>query len=290
MSLRVGMAVAALCVLVAAPAAQARSIDVHPGPHAISDALAAASDGDVLRVHPGTYGESFTINKRVTLKGVGGARPVIDGQCQTRAPIQIRHGGVTLDHLRVQGADEGFGDFPSEVDFQNVSSGAAEGLHVIDTCDAEYGINAFNTGPVKISDNVGRGFSDSAIYVGSITDTLGGTLLVAHNTATHNSRGIIVEDSFRSTDILVQGNVLNDNTVPNGEGLASDGLYLTNTDGIRIAHNVANDNGGSGFHANSSSDHNHFVHNQASGNSDGPFTDDNGRNCGKHNSFPIPAD
>ena len=82
---------------------------------------------------------------------------------------RITHGGVTLRNLKVEGADEGFGDYPAEVFLVGVPSGKVTNVRTIDTCHAEYGISAFSTGPVKVTDNFGRGFDDSAIYIGTIT-------------------------------------------------------------------------------------------------------------------------
>ena len=259
--MRRALHLASLSAVIAASAASAAAadvIDVHPGNAAMHHALRQAHKGDELRIHSGTYPESFVVKKDVTLRGVGSSRPVIDGECNTRAPIEIRHAGVRLIGLRVQGANEGFGQFPSEVDFQSVASGRAKDLRTIDTCDAEYGVNAFDTGPVKILDNFGRGFSDSAIYVGAITDTLGGTLMVRGNRAVHNNRGAIVKDTVKAADVTLMQNVFDDNAA-------------------------------SGFHADADSDHNYSRSNVAHGNGDEPFTDDNGNhNCGSANTFSLP--
>ena len=64
--------VVAAGVLVVAPVAFAATIEVRPGPNAIHKALRSAHSGDTLRIHDGTYRESVAINKRVTLRGVGG--------------------------------------------------------------------------------------------------------------------------------------------------------------------------------------------------------------------------
>ena len=103
----------------------------------------------------------------------GRARPVINGDCGTRVTISVTSAGVTLRRLKVVGASEGFGSYPAEVDFNQVNTGRARGLVVRDTCDAQYGINVFDTGPVQIVNNRARGgFSDAGIYIGGIQDTL----------------------------------------------------------------------------------------------------------------------
>ncbi len=169
--------------------------------------------------------------------------------------------------------------------------GTVSDTRTVDTCDAEYGISAFDTGPVKVTGDYGKGFEDSAIYIGTITDTLGGTLLVQHNTTVGNSRGIIIEDSPADTaavDITVRSNVMNRNTIAGSEG-PSDGLFLHNSQGVLVTDNTAKGNVGAGYHADVNSHDNVFKDNTASGNGDGPFVDDSTGNCGKGNSFPVPA-
>jgi parallel beta-helix repeat protein len=283
-----GSAAVAACIFGFAASASAKTIDVHAG-QSVQHAVHKAGPGDVIAVHPGTYRGSLLVDKRVAIEGVGKSRPVLDAQCDANDTIQVTHSGVHLKHLKVQGADEGFGEFPAEVFFVGVVHGKAKDLRVVDTCDAEYGISAFSTGPIKVTDNYGSGFGDSAIYIGTITDTLGGTLLVSDNRTVHNSRGILVEDSPKRTDILVQQNVMNRNTIPGSEG-PSDGLFLHNSDGIAIVKNTADGNGYAGYHADENSDHNLFIGNKASGNSKA-FVDDEGggSNCGSANSFSIPS-
>src|SRR4051794_3303720 len=161
----------ALALLLVAPGALGATIEVTPGPNAINKALAKAHNGDLLRIHDGAYREAFDITKRVTLRGVGG-RPLIDARCNSRATISTTQSGVTLDHLKVVGAAEGFGDFPSEVDFRGMSTGTIHDLVIHDSCGdksqgAEYGINVFNAGQVEVSNNqITGGFSDAGIYIG----------------------------------------------------------------------------------------------------------------------------
>ncbi|HYE20644.1 MAG TPA: right-handed parallel beta-helix repeat-containing protein [Tepidisphaeraceae bacterium] len=59
-----------------APANHAADIPVAPAPGAVAKALAAAAPGDTLRLVPGTYAETVTINKPVTL--LGGPGVVLD--------------------------------------------------------------------------------------------------------------------------------------------------------------------------------------------------------------------
>jgi parallel beta-helix repeat protein len=268
-----------------AGARASRVVQVHPGE--LGPAIEAASGGDTLVVHAGTYRGSFVVDKRINILGARKERrPLIDGRCATRVTIAVTHAGVVLRHLQVVGADEGFGSFPSEVDFSGVASGGARGLLVRDTCDAEYGINVFGSRAVAVIGNRGRGFSDSTIYIGGITSTGDGALTVRGNEAFGNNRGIIVEDSAGGR-VRLLGNRAHDNTI-SGEG-APAGIFLHNSDGVLLSGNVASDNGRFGIHLDANSDHNRLLDNTARGNPWGNFRDEGKGNCGAGNhpdSFP----
>ena len=275
-----GLAAAILAVAAwTAPAASAATVNVHPGPHALADAIHAASAGDTLRVHEGHYREHVTITKRLRLERVAGeARPVIDARCQANDTILIYSGGVTLDGLKVVGAGQGHGDFPSEVYFEGVKTGKARNLVVRDTCDAEYGINLFQTGAVQVLGSSAKGFSDSGVYVGGITDTNGDRLNVRGNDLFGNNRGVIVEDTVEAADVRLSHNDLHDNRL-SGEG-PPDGVFLHNTDGIYLVANTSTNNAADGYHADPNSDDNVFIDNIASGNGGFPFNNEGTTNCG----------
>jgi parallel beta-helix repeat protein len=276
------VAVIALAVLIAAAPAGARSIQVRPGEDAIAQALRRAEPGDSLRLHQGRYRESVEINKRVSLVGVPGEpRPVIDARCRTGETIAVRAGGVTLRRLRVVGADEGFGVAPSAVTFVGVSNGEARGLHLRDTCDAEYGINVFDTGPVLIDDSRATGYSDAGFYVGSITATPGGTIRVRDSDAVRNNRGVIVEET-EPGHVAVSRNFLARNRAP-GHGPPT-GIWLHLADGVRIIENAIQGNGEYGVHLDPDSDDNRLVRNEGRGNPVDLFNEGTG-NCGRENLF-----
>ena len=256
-----------------------RVIQVHPGQ--LRDALQRAANGDTLVVHPGRYRGTFTIDKRLRVVGAPGEhRPVIDGACRANLTLAVRHDGVVLRHLEVVGADEGFGSFPSEVDFRGVASGRAAELVVRDTCDAEYGINVFASREVEVVGNRGLGFSDSAVYIGGIASTGDGALRVVANDAYRNNRGIIVEDSAGGR-IRVIGNSVHDNSSP-GEGTPA-GIFVRNSDAVLFSGNKALDNGSFGIHLDANSDRNRLFDNTARRNPGGNFRDEGSGNCGSGN-------
>ena len=256
-----------------------RTIQVHPGQ--LQRALHQAAAGDTLVIHHGRYRGAFAITERLRLIGARGEpRPVIDGRCRNSVTLAVRHSDVVLRRLEVVGADEGFGQFAIEVDFQGVATGSARHLLVRDTCDAEYGINVFGSGAVDVTGNRGYGFSDSAIYIGGITDTGDAALRVNGNTVYGNNRGIIVEDSLGGRVRLVE-NIAHDNTAA-GEGAPS-GIFLHNSDGLFLRGNQTYRNGLYGIHLDPNSDRNRLFENASMANPGGNFFDQGSGNCGARN-------
>jgi parallel beta-helix repeat protein len=276
--------------LVLASGALAATIEVTPGPNAINKALNQAHNGDTLRIHDGTYREAFDVTKRVTLRGVGG-RPLIDARCKSRATISTTQSGVTLDHLKVVGAAEGFGQFPSEVDFRGMPTGTIHDLVIHDTCGntadgAEYGINVFGGGQVEVSDNqITGGFSDAGIYIGGIVDTGGGFLRVVRNATYLNHQGIIVEDSGPTASGIVQvaHNNIHHNTGNGVEGNRS-GIFLHNSDRVRIRDNTVRNNGDFGVNLDPNSDNNRLFDNTITTNPT-DLNNEGSANCGSGNTI-----
>jgi parallel beta-helix repeat protein len=272
------------------PTALAATIEVKPGPNAINMALAKAHDGDLLRIHNGTYREAFDITKRVTLRGVGG-RPLIDARCKSRATISTTRSGVTLDHLKVVGAAENSdqGPFPSEVDFRSVATGKIHDLLIHDTCGnaadgAEYGINVFSSGPVEVSDNrITGGFSDAGIYIGGIVDTGAGQLRVINNASYLNHQGVIVEDSGFDGIVVVSNNDIHHNIGAGVEGLEN-GIFLHNSDRVRMRNNTVRNNGDSGINIDPNSDNARLFDNVVTSNPTDLVNDGSG-NCGSGNTI-----
>jgi parallel beta-helix repeat protein len=276
-----------LTALALAPVAGADTLNVRPGSgNPLQRAIDRARDGDRIKVHEGTYG-AVKVDKRVRIFGAAGERrPTIDGDCGVRGVVNVRSNGVSLDHLAVIGADESFGPYPSQVEFIGIRTGRVTDSRISDSCDgAEYGVNVFNGGRIVVAGNKTEGFSDAGVYIGGITDTSAGTLVVRNNLAVHNNRGIIIEDSS-GVDIDVLDNVVKGNRSP-GEG-NRDGIFIHNSDGIRIKGNSAIHNGQYGIELDAGSDDNRLFGNVAERNSVADFLDLGSGNCGDGNSFTIP--
>jgi parallel beta-helix repeat protein len=276
-----------LTLLALVPTALAATIEVTPGPNAINKALNKAHNGDTLRIHDGTYRGALTVDKRVTLRGVGG-RPLINARCNSRLAIKVTHGGVTLDHLKVVGAAESpSGSFPSEVDLEFVPTGTVHDVVVHDTCGAEgaeYGINVFGSGPIEVSQNLAiGGFSDAGIYIGGITDTRGSALRVVRNASYLNHQGIIIENSGLDARIRVAHNNVHHNTIP-GEAHEDTGIFINNSDRVRLRDNRVRSNGHFGVNISPTSDHNFLFDNTITGNPV-DLNNQGSANCGSGNTI-----
>ena len=275
-------------LLACASNASAATIEVTPGPNAINNAIARAHNGDLLRIHDGTYPRAVTVDKRLTLRGVGG-RPLVDARCNHRAAIKVLSNGVRFDHLKVVGAAEtpSEGPFPSEVDIVGVATGAVHDVVIHDTCGApeegaEYGINVFNSGPVEVSGNKATGgFSDAGIYIGGIVDTGGDPLRVVGNQTYLNHQGIIVEDSGGDGIVQVANNNVHHNIGAGVEGNRN-GIFLHRSDRVRIRNNTVRANGDAGVFLDSDSDHNRLIENTITGNPV-DLLNDGTANCGSGN-------
>ncbi len=72
----------------------------------LSDAVAAAGDGDLIRVQAGTYVNDFmTINKRLTIEGVGGVAKLVATEPPWNGKaVLVTQSDVTLRHVEISGA------------------------------------------------------------------------------------------------------------------------------------------------------------------------------------------
>jgi parallel beta-helix repeat protein len=287
---RVAVVVSLAAALALAGTAQAAILQVRANkPDALQKAINRADPGDKLEVHGGRYRETVVVTKRLRIVGVSKRRPVVDGTCDTPTTIDVVRRGVTLRHLKVKGAEQDGGPGYT-VSFSAVATGTIRDTVLEQSCalSPEYGINVFGSGPIKIIDNHAYGgFEDAGIYVGTITDTLGKTLLIKGNESNGNNRGLIVEDSFgEDVDIVVRENSFHDNAA---EGVTDDqgGMFLFNVSGGRYIDNRFNDNAAFGIDIAASSSNNVFTDNVATGNGDEDLHDLGTGNCGSGNSFSI---
>jgi parallel beta-helix repeat protein len=250
-------------------------IEVFPGPNAIAHALASAEAGDLLNIHGGTYPEEVVVRvNAVTLTAAGDGQVTIDGGCSAGSTVSVRAPDVALVGLRVVGA--GAGPFPIEIDFSGVESGTVRDTEVHDTCDAEYGVNVFDGGSIKIVRVTASGFSDAGIYVGAISSTPSGSLTVRSADTFGNSRGIIVENSSGGS-IVVSGNRVHNNSMS--------GIYVTNSDRVSIRDNTVTNDNFSGIEVTFGSDMNLIARNTVSGHQFDLYDGGGIGNCWRNNVY-----
>ncbi len=241
MRTRFGALVAMVVMTVAGSAGSARGatanvIDVFPGPNAIQNAVNAANGGDVLNIHTGTYNEDVVVNKaNLTLRraSTDQPKPIVDAGCVSSTTIDVTADGVTIDGLRVQG-----GSF-YEIDTSFNASGKVLNTRVLDTCDAEYGVNVYGSQQIAVEFVTASGFSDAGLYVGGISSTGGGILKVRRNTVTGNTKGIIMEQIDLDTDVRVVANYVYANETR--------GIWLHDGDGLLVRGNKVKNNGTAGI-------------------------------------------
>jgi len=246
-------------------------IEVFPGRHALYKALSKAQPGDTLNVHTGTYKDNLFVTKAgITITAAGDGTVTVNGRCLAQAAIAVRAADVTIQGITVIG-----GSF-YEIDYQHTGDGNVIADTVTDTCgSAEYGVNLYDTQAVNVTQVVASGFSDSGIYVGSISRLGTTTLLVQDNDSSGSEVGIIIEFSSMM-HIVVDGNEVSDNS--------TGGISLQGSDDVVIKNNTANNEGTYGIEADSSSNNNRIKYNTALGNQY-DLVNLGQNNCFRHNKY-----
>lgn len=259
-----------------AQAASSDVIEVFPGPNAINDALDVARPGDVLNIHAGTYSERVNVDVRgVTLRSAGDGQVTVDGMCTASTTVDVLAERVTIQGLRVIGA--GLSGAPVAIDFSGRDTGRVVSSTVEDTCgDAWYGINVYGGGSIKVIGNITSGFDDAGIYVGNITSTPFGPLVIRGNETFGNNKGVIVQDSA-SAVIQVVANSVHDNQVT--------GIWVNLADGIQVFRNTLSDNGNTGIEVDEFSDDNVIRRNRALGHTFDLYDGGGSRNCWTENVY-----
>ncbi|MCX5147726.1 MULTISPECIES: hypothetical protein [unclassified Streptomyces] len=255
---------AGLAGVVPAAAAQVTTVSCSANPNALQPAITAASPGDTLLVR-GTCTGPFTIDKDLTLRGVGGA--VLDGN-QAGSTVTVGSGArVLLDHVILthgSAASSGGGVdnegtltvSHSTVRDNTAPSGAGGGIHnlgtltvVSSTVRDNYSIGAGgginNNGSLTVRDS--SVFGNSGDNGGGIFNYLAGqtvTLIrssVHHNTARVSDGGGILNYMGEMT---VSGSTVYSNTAPFGGGIWNQGtLTVTRS---TVQRNTATGGPGSG--------------------------------------------
>lgn len=211
----VSVVIAACGATASAGSADAMTVNVGPG-QSIQAAIDAASPGDVIRVHPGTYRESLQISKDgITLAGERATlRPPTEPAntlCNQQGPptgicvvgqLQFGEGPPTVvqpvKNTVISGFRiEGFGG-------DGIFGFGSEGMRVQDTRmlhNGGYGVFSNTSSGTRFEGNVSEGNGDAGFYVG---DSQPANAVVRNNRSTGNSgEGIFLRDASHGS---VSGN------------------------------------------------------------------------------------
>ena len=264
--MRLTLALVASLALVSASGAA--TIQVNPGPGAFQAAIDTANPGDTLRVHAGTYTEAVSVTKALRIIGDGAALVIVDGGCAATAALAVLADGVFVRSIQVTR-----GTFFA-IDIENRDRVTIKDVQVFEGCGTEeYGINVYQSSRVRLLQNFAGGFADAGIYIGGIVADA--NVRALRNNANGNVRGIIVEDSL--PPVIVGRNGTGDNT--------SDGIFVHNSDGVRLLRNVVYSNDGNGIVLDATSDENLLRANQISGSGGLDVVDDGTSNCWVGNTY-----
>ena len=256
----------------------------------IQEAIDAASAGDTIEVHSGTYYEDVNVTKQLILKGVntGTGQPVVDGSASGSA-ITISADGCDLS---------GFAAVNGEFGIRVISSGNSVSNNNA-TDNSQYGIYLWTASNNIISYNTANSntlygiclnsSSSNIISDNTVSDnTEVGVLLISSsgNTISDNSvtgsseNGILLVSSSDNNSLSgnsatgttgcgisvlrCNSNSLSDNIVT---GNSQHGIYVGRSSGNDLSGNIATVNSGSGICVAYSSNNNTLSDNIAKENS-----------------------
>ncbi len=198
----------------------------------IQDMINAAPDGGTVNIPAGTYSETLTVDKNLTLSGVSASLTILQPASANQRVIAVTTGhNLTLDHLHVTGGH------PTAAGGGGVYMAAGGSLTLdtvkIDHNQATYGGGVYQEGTAgsvtasncMISDNTAS-FSGGGVYTGG-SATLSNTTL-ANNSAANHGGGLHVGSGTAS---LTGGAVYGNHALyGNGGGVnATDGLTVVGT-------------------------------------------------------------
>ena len=165
----------------------------------IQAAVAAANEGDVIKVYPGTYSETVYIDKDdIIVSGVvvGGTWPVMEGGKSLNDAILYSGNDITVENLQIQHYKG------NAIMGQAGNNFLIRHNRIIDT--GVYGIfPEFGTNGL-VTHNVLSGIEDAAIYVGMCDN-----IHVTNNEVFDNVAGIEIENTRHS---IVENNYVHNNT------------------------------------------------------------------------------
>ncbi|VVB87510.1 Cell surface glycoprotein [uncultured archaeon] len=260
--LRIGLEITVIVLLlvVGASAAKIKVCKIGTCDYStIQDAISAASPGDIITVHSGTYYENVNVNKQLTLSGLdtGGGKPAVNAGGSGSA-ITLSADGITLKGFTAVNGLNGILLYWSN---DNILSGNNASNNYLDGISLDTSFRNTLTGNTAVSNGVGislgstmpGGLSNDNMLIDNYAsnNTWSGISVYHHsmnnsligNNASNNAKGISLENQCVN-------NTVNYNKVSNNiDGISIDvcwrntlsGNFVTgNSNGI-VLHSDASD-------------------------------------------------
>ncbi len=202
----------------------------------IQDALDNANDGDIIEVREGVYFEHLIIDKKVSIRGAGQDKTIINGS-KTGDVMRIQADGVLVKDLAVTASGDYFPDYGAGIrvegdDCQIMQVTSSYNTYGIEVVGGDNGMYTLNTFILNYRDGVSCGDSRDHRFINNTVSNNGNAgynifnssnIAVSLNTCQQNYRyGILLRECFRAT--------LSMNDIQEGDiHISSDNLLHWNT-------------------------------------------------------------
>jgi parallel beta-helix repeat protein len=192
----------------------------------VQDAIDAASEGDTIEVHSGTYYEHITVNKKLTLMGMdtGNGRPILDAG-GSGTSLELNANGISLTGFVIRNAGSVYPDAGLAV---SSSENSITSNDVID--NAWYGIC------IKGSNNelTGNTISGNKVYglvlMGSSYNSIYDNKIRNNGHESNSGGGIALHDS--STGNTIRNNEVSQN-IPDGISIYDSNNNIINENEVK---------------------------------------------------------
>ena len=191
-----------------------------------------ASNGDIVMVDAGTYFESLTLNKRLTITGASSTLTIITNStaCATNG-LTINSSGTSINNLQVTNFIGGITVLTTKVTLNDVSSSSNCNFGIT----MGFGANNIELNSCKFNNNIGSG-----IRVGTAHQLK--KVLITNTESKGNEFGIYVASSFSSGQ---KPNIFDSVTITNSNfsNNSRRGMYFEKLSNALIEGNIINNSG-----------------------------------------------
>ncbi len=237
----------ALAALLMPPSlAMAAEVEVRPGDGAIAAAMKNAADGDVLRLRPGTYNESLTFERPMTLDGGGEA--VLEGTGEGSV-ITVTGPDVTVRGLTISNSGSSHETIDSGVQLTKTADRAVVEYNTL--FGNLYGVDIHGAKDSRVEGNIIHGRQDhrmndrgNGVYVWNApgaqvigNDIKWGRDGIFINTSRDN---VFRDNRFRDLRFAVHYMYANDSEVTGNLSIGNDlGYAIMFSDRVKVRNNLS---------------------------------------------------